>query len=92
MHWALLVTVVLWGSVAVAWGQDAAPACADVLRQTQAQLSLTQSMRGQGEFVAADAIAALRKRIETLESENAALQKEANTPVPAPDKPASGRQ
>jgi len=85
MLWLLMVlcALVLFLGVSVAQ-QGAPPSCEDQLRQAQAQLGLTQAGRTQSEFLAADAIAALRKRVESLEQEKAALRQEP-APVPPPE-------
>ena len=61
--------------------QQAPPTCEDQLAQTQAQLTLVQTSRNQGEYISADALAAVRKaqtqaqtRVQELETQHATAQ------------------
>ena len=55
------------------YAQQPPPSCEDRLAHAQAQLDLLTAGRSQGEFLAADALAALRKRVAQLEAD---LQKQ----------------
>ena len=68
-------------TVSLAFAQQAPPTCEDQLAQTQAQLTLVQTSRNQGEYISADALAAVRKaqtqaqtRVQELETQHATAQ------------------
>ena len=74
--------------------QQAPPLCEDQLAQAQAQLTLVQTSRAQGEYVASDAVAALRKmntqlqtRVQELEKERQAAKTTAETTSAPPSSP-----
>ena len=75
------------------WAQTA-PTCEDQLAQKDTQLTLTQTSRAQGEYIAGDALAALRKmntqlqtRVQELEKERQAAKTSSETPLPTPPSP-----
>ena len=78
---------------ALCWAQTA-PTCEDQLAQKEAQLTLTQTSRAQGEYIAGDALAALRKmnaqlqtRVQELEKERQAAKTSVEATSPPPSSP-----
>jgi len=82
-----LCAIVLLPALALA--QQPAPSCEDQLAQAQAQLQLTQSVRAQGEYVAADALAASRKAVTQLQGRIAELEKQVAAKAAPADKVAA---
>lgn len=73
----------------LALAQQPAPSCEDLLAQAQTQLQLTQSVRAQGEYVAADALAASRKAVTQLQGRIAELEKQVAAKGASADKGAA---
>lgn len=72
---------------ALAFAQQPVPSCEDQLAQAQTQLTLVQTTRAQGEYIASDALAASRKTVTHLQARIANLEKQLaaiQTPASAP--------